>query len=78
LYKAEIAGFGELSLFGKEVVKGIFKRCDRDKDGALSFDEMNALQVSLSLPLSLSLSLFSSLSLLTLLSLLLLFLCREG
>ena len=42
--QAEIVGYGELSNFGEDISKAIFKRVDRDNDGALNFWEMNTLQ----------------------------------
>jgi hypothetical protein len=45
--QAEVVGYGELSNFGEDISKAIFKRVDRDNDGALNFWEMNTLQRSL-------------------------------
>eukprot|EP00520_Triparma_pacifica_P017580 CAMPEP_0118648718 /NCGR_PEP_ID=MMETSP0785-20121206/9310_1 /TAXON_ID=91992 /ORGANISM="Bolidomonas pacifica, Strain CCMP 1866" /LENGTH=1087 /DNA_ID=CAMNT_0006540939 /DNA_START=20 /DNA_END=3279 /DNA_ORIENTATION=+ len=42
--QAEIVGYGELSNFGEDISKAIFKLVDRDNDGALNFWEMNSLQ----------------------------------
>ena len=42
--QAEVCGYGELSNFGEGCADALFKRFDRDNDGALNFFEMNALQ----------------------------------
>ena len=44
MIQAEVCGYGELSTFGEGLAHAIFKRADRDNDGALNFNEMNALQ----------------------------------
>lgn len=47
LQQADRIGFGELSAFGDSLVRALFRRHDTDKDGALNFREMIALQRAL-------------------------------
>ena len=50
LVQAEVCGYGELSNFGESIANAIFKRVDRDNDGAVNFHEMNALHCILAHP----------------------------